>query len=444
MASADLFSIGVSGLRGFRAQMGAISENIANASTENYNRRSVILEESSVSASSQPLYIPSANFGGSQIGGVARANDPYLDATARLTGSSLGSSNARLRWLSDIETALNDDALGVGASISEMYGAIDKLAGNPADPALRTNVLYTIEKTVTAFQSSSEGLNTTLEGVYSGAQGDVTLINDSLNELARINRSLLGSRPGTSNHAQLLDSRDAELSKITQRIDIDISFGANDNAKLTYNGTDVVVGENAINFAVNQNADGTLQLTLDGTNTTAPANGSLGGLFTSATVARQRLDSLDALAVQFAGDMNTWHAGGLTDGGAAGGALFSVGTTAASLAVVIANNSDIAAQTADGRLNGNLLNISSTRGTGSVESGWTSLVVAHGNLLSTTRAEQEAAEARDQNARSAREQVSGVDLDREAADLIRVQQAYQAAARIIQTAREITDAILRL
>ncbi len=65
-------------------------------------------------------------------------------------------------------------------------------------------------------------------------------------------------------------------------------------------------------------------------------------------------------------------------------------------------------------------------------------------MLNTAQTEQTAAELRDQNARSAREQVSGVDLDREAADLLRVQQAYQASAKIIQAAKEVADTILRL
>jgi flagellar hook-associated protein FlgK len=44
----------------------------------------------------------------------------------------------------------------------------------------------------------------------------------------------------------------------------------------------------------------------------------------------------------------------------------------------------------------------------------------------------------------ARDKVSGVSLDEEAADLVRFQQAYQASARIIQTANQLFDAILQV
>jgi flagellar hook-associated protein 1 FlgK len=444
MSTSDLFVIGSSGLRSMRAQMGAISDNIANANTPNYNRRTVLLQESSVAASSEPLYVPRASFGGSEVVGVNRANDIYLDATARQTGMSLGYANSRVRWLTDIETAIGDDALGVGGTLNNMYAAIDKLSASPSDTALRTNMLYSIEQVVSGFHKSSDGFNTVLQGTYNTAQGDTTLINDSLNALTHINEDLLRSKQGTSSYAQLLDNRDAELAKITQRLNVSVSFGPSDDAIISYNGTTVLQGQTASTFGVTQNANGTLALNIDGTATADPTDGALGGAFTSATVARQRLDSLDTLAVQFAGDMNTWHAQGLTDAGAAGGALVSVGTTAASLAVAIGNITQIAAASSSGALNGNLLNITTTRGNSSVEAGWTALVANHASLLNTTQAEQTAAELRDQNARSAREQVSGVDLDREAADLLRVQQAYQACAKVIQAAKDVADTILNL
>ena len=41
-----------------------------------------------------------------------------------------------------------------------------------------------------------------------------------------------------------------------------------------------------------------------------------------------------------------------------------------------------------------------------------------------------------------RDSVSGVNLDEEAADMLRYQQAYQASAKIIQTAQSLFDSVL--
>jgi flagellar hook-associated protein FlgK len=66
-----------------------------------------------------------------------------------------------------------------------------------------------------------------------------------------------------------------------------------------------------------------------------------------------------------------------------------------------------------------------------------------GNVASQATIAQKALEAVNQQAVEARDKVSGVSLDREAADLIRFQQAYQACAKSIQVASELFDSILQ-
>jgi flagellar hook-associated protein 1 FlgK len=45
---------------------------------------------------------------------------------------------------------------------------------------------------------------------------------------------------------------------------------------------------------------------------------------------------------------------------------------------------------------------------------------------------------------AAEDEVSGVNMDEEAAKLITQQQAYQAAARILQTAKEMFDTLMQI
>jgi flagellar hook-associated protein FlgK len=49
-----------------------------------------------------------------------------------------------------------------------------------------------------------------------------------------------------------------------------------------------------------------------------------------------------------------------------------------------------------------------------------------------------------EQAREARDGVSGVSLDQEAAELVRFQQAYQANAKVMQVASQLFDAILQV
>ena len=441
----DLFIIGASGTKAYRQAMAAISENIANASTEGYSRRSLTTVESGSSTATMATYIARANFGGTEVQGVNRASDPYLDAAVRSSGMALSNSTARLRWMTDLEGALNDTDTGIGKLMTGMYQNMDKLAASPSDRSLRVTTLDSISRVAEAFQRTSADLAQVSSGIATEATASVETINRSLSQLAEINNSLLRAQPGTSAYAQLLDGRDAALNTLSANLNVDISFGAHDVATITYNGTTIVQGDNATTLALTVNASGTLGLaTAAGTALTAPSNGTLGGLFSSAVTTSQRRTSLDALAQQFVTDMNNWHAQGRTDANAVGGALLS-GTTAASVTALITDPAALAAKSADGTLNGNLLTVSTAlRGNGSVEQGWTSIIATQANLLASIKAEQTTAQGRSDQAIAAREAVSGVDLDMEAAELLRLQQAYSGSAKILQIAKETVDAILQL
>ena len=442
----DLFIIGASGTRAYRTAMAAIGENIANASTDGYARRSVTTAESGASTATMATYTTRANFGGTQVMSVNRATDPYLDASVRMTGMALGSSNARLRWLSDTETALNDTNIGIGTLMTGMFQNMEKLAANPTDKSLRVTTLDSISRVTEAFNQTAADLDTVASGIATEAGAAVDTVNQALNALADINNSLLRAQPGTSAYAQLLDSRDSALGDLTENMNVDISFGAHDSAQISYNGQVLVQGNVASNLSVATNSNGTLALSLtDGTALSTPANGALGGLFSAASTVAQRHDSLDTLAENFVTSMNDWHAQGLTDANAAGGALLSYGGSAATIAALITDPAALALKSADGTLNGNLLTVNSTlRGSGSVEQNWTSLIATHANLLASTKAENVTALGRSDQAVAAREAVSGVDLDMEAADLLRIQQAYSASAKILQVAKETVDSILQI
>ena len=441
----DLFIIGASGTRAYRSAMAAIAENISNASTEGYARRSVTTIESGASTATMSLYISRANFGGTQVAGVNRASDPYLDASVRNTGMALGSATSRLRWLSDAENAMNDSSTGVGQLMIGMFQNMEKLAASPTDTSLRVTTLDSISRVAQAFNQTATDLKTVSEGIATEAKASVATINQSLDALADINNSLLRAQPGTSAYAQLLDSRDSALQTLSQNMNITVSFGANDSAIVSFGDQTLVSGNAATNVALTANSNGTLSFGLaDGTALGAPANGTLGGLFSAANTVTQRRTSLDTLAAQFTTDVNAWHAQGVTDGGTAGTALLS-GTTAASLAALVTDPAQLATRSSDGTLNGNLLTVSSVlRGNGSVEQNWTSNIAQQATLLSSTKAEFDTATSRNDQAVAAREAVSGVDLDLEAADLLRIQQAYSASAKILQVAKETLDSIMNI
>ena len=82
-------------------------------------------------------------------------------------------------------------------------------------------------------------------------------------------------------------------------------------------------------------------------------------------------------------------------------------------------------------------------GSGSFQEIFAQIVSKVGSSVNSANLSKEAADAQRNATAEAEAQFSGVSLDTEAANLIEQQQAYQASARILQTARELFDTLLQ-
>jgi flagellar hook-associated protein FlgK len=67
-----------------------------------------------------------------------------------------------------------------------------------------------------------------------------------------------------------------------------------------------------------------------------------------------------------------------------------------------------------------------------------------GNIARQAAISQTALRVVNEQALKSRDEISGVSLDNEAADLIRDQQAYQASAKVLQIASQLFEAVLRV
>ncbi len=445
----DLLSIGASGVRAYQTALSAISENVANASTAGYTRRTVTIEQVQGSAGSSIYYNNYTGFSGSRVSSIGRAYNVYQAADARSAASEAGAAAARLTWLTSAQTALGDDATGVGQSATAVFNAGDTLASNPGSTSNRQAFLNAIDQTAGAFRTTAGNLATVSSGIASNATTTVQSVNAALTQLDKINIQLRGSEAGAEGQANLLDQRDRVLGTIAGNLAIDVSYADNGSATVSVAGggttlvaADHSTGTNArLTLATDANGRLTLGTIGQGVSTTITgAGGAIGGLISSAGTVADRRQSLDTLARDFATQLDTWQASGTTAAGAAGAPLLT-GTTAASL--TLATSDPVAVATArGGTANGNLLALSDLRTSTGIEARWGAIVTDQGQLVANATTESDAASARSDAATTALAATTGVDLDTEAAELIRYQQAYSGAAKVIQVARETLQSIL--
>jgi len=440
----DLFSIGQGALKAYSNSLATISQNISNAENPNYVRRSTRLSDATLTGATNPLYQTRAQQSGVLIASIARSADQFLEASVRQSGAALVRTETATLWLSNIEAGLGNAGQDVGTKLSQTFSRGEQLAAAPFDNSMRQTFMSDIQETVEAFRRTSESLSRTSDQIYQSAEQTSIQLNAALGELAETNSRLRRTPEGTPAHASLLDQRDTALTVISEQLNADINFGDNGIANVSYNGQSLVAINVPATTSVSRNADGSFVFAIDGTAVSAPSDGGLAGLSTSAQTLVLRRQSLDGQAQQFVDDINAWQAAGETDADAAGGPLLSIGADASTIATVTQNPANLALAAPGGAANGNILALSALRGPGGSEQAWDNFVGTHANGLSAARGENAAALAYHSNTRQARNDVSRVDLDREAADLIRLQQAYSAAARVIQVARETTQSILSI
>jgi flagellar hook-associated protein 1 FlgK len=429
----DLLNIGASSVRAYSKALQTVGDNISNANTQGYVRREINLAEMPSGANSV-YYNSSVLPNGVRVAGVTRATDQWLVADARTAGAESGAASARLTSMSAVERTLDDGGAGVGKALTATFNALDNLAANPTDNSLRQGFLAAVGDIAATFRRTAAGLDQVSTAIGQTASLGVDAVNADVTALARVNDGLLRARDGSTNQAQLLDERDKLLDRISQALPISISFDAKGTTTLTAGNATLLSGATRATITVAQGSDGTLSF--GGVPVTG---GTLGGMADAAQHVKGQKDALDTLAGQVAGQFNAQHAAGRDTNGATGQPLFA-GTTAAGLAATISDPAQVAAASTTAS-NGNALAFANLRGNNGVEAGWTKLVAAQSQSVANATALDSAATARLTGASQARDDLSAVDLDKEAGDLIRYQQAYDAAARILQVARDTMQSI---
>ena len=446
----DLLSIGLSGVRAYKTALAAVSDNVANAENPGYVRREVRLGEGINTGSKSVIYTEGLTFGGVEASSISRAWDQFRAADARFSSSASARADARGQWLGAIETALGDSASSVGPQIGRFFNAGEALAATPSDRLARAAMLAALDDAASTIRATAERLERVSQAIDGAARAEAAGLNGDLAALAEVNVALRQSSAGRTSRASLEDERDRLIDSIAGRIDVQATFAEDGQATLTLGRVAGVTllepGDRAV-ISVATAADGRIQLRMfaDGATSTLPVSGGrLSGLVDMAGVATDQRNELDGLARQFADDVNGWNANGRTAANVAGGPLLTMTGNALTLMIATSDPAALAAASADGRENGNLLALVDLRGPGGAESRWAALVAGQAQMLNSARSEAAAAATRRDGSFAARDEVSGVDLDREAAELLRYQRAYDGSAKVIQVARDTLQTILNL
>ena len=445
----DLLSIGASGVRAYQTALNTVGENIANTGVAGYTRRTTGLTEiTSTSSSINARYVTSGN--GVAITGINRAADMFKSTAVRQSSSDLGRTETAATWLDRIEGSLTDNNLS--DKLNGFFTAARTLAADPTSIPSRAVLIESATSAALAFRQTGVSLDRAMAEVDATGKQAVDNLNALGTQLAKINDGLGRTSPNTATAAQLMDQRDQVLEQMSALADIDVQsdeLGRSTVKLAGANGPTFIAGNTEGHISYQRSASGVVSFIVQRTGSTAyaaPTGGALAGIVDGAQRIAETRTSLNAVAKDFADAVNAVQAQGRDLDGNPGQPVFAAGATPTDIAVVLSDPRGIAAASAGGgtRDASNLDALQGVRTGRDFEGRTTALIAANAAALQQKQQVADAQSSIRDGAVQARDAVSAVDLDSEAVELLRFQQAYQASSRVIQTARDVLDTILNI
>ncbi|HZV09019.1 MAG TPA: flagellar hook-associated protein FlgK, partial [Novosphingobium sp.] len=443
--SSDLINIALSGIKAAQAGLDVTSQNISNASTTGYVRRTI--DQTDLTGIDTNGAYGDLSLSGVVVTSINRNVDAFQQAEVRRTNADAARADALVTGLTNVNDAI--DQSGVYSSITSFQSALTTLASNPTSSSQRANVLEAAKTMAQSFNLASTSLASAISGQQFDANSDVSQINTLAQGLAQLNQKISADTDPATDNATLFDQRDQILQKLSNYTDISTTIAKNGTVSVTMggsNGTALVAGGTANTLSATTASDGTnISFALNGATITV-AGGSLAAEQQTLSAAATDKTALDAVASQMMTAVNTAQTGGADVNGTAGTALFT-GTGAGDMAVALTSGDQIVtAASGSAASSQDTTQLSSLRSALSASNG---PAAAMNQLLFTTSAAvsgatttQTALDAIATNAASQLSSAAGVNLNTEAANLVQYQQAFQASGKVIQAAQTIFEQLL--
>jgi flagellar hook-associated protein 1 FlgK len=460
-------NIASSGLSAARAGLDVTGQNIANINTQGYTRQRVNQVSTPAPAQTGFLTNPITSGGqGTQVTGIARLGDLFLDSRVRVASSQSGFYGVRANALVTLEDSFNEPGdKGLAHQLGAFWTSWQDLSNHPGELASGSVVLESGNVLAAQIATGYSAVQSQWSEGRSRADSLATDLNNAADQVAGLNRAIQERTAAGGSINELLDQR----SQLTQSIaqiaggtvvekpdgTVDVTIGGN----LLVSGLDVnhvrVTGAQSLEGAAGAPVQLEWQqrpgqpIGLDGgelagtLSLIAPANGTGNGGVLAETAA-----AYNKLATTLAAQVNAIHSASSTQDGRTGLNFFSLaaGTPAAlGLSVVPTSVKDIAASgSAGGPLDGSAADAISQLGskTGSPDSIWSDTVSKVGVISKSDQQQSVLADTSLKNASTAQSATASVDLDEENMNMITQQRAYQAAARVLTSVDEMLDTLI--
>ncbi|MGO9310819.1 MAG: flagellar hook-associated protein FlgK [Spirochaetia bacterium] len=307
--------LGKRGLVATTQGLQTIGHNLSNASVEGYSRQRVDM------VASPPLYEPQLNreetpgqIGqGVEVSRIERIKDMLLEGRIVSEQNVQGYWDSRDKYILMLEQVYNEPTdHSVRTLLDKFWSSWQDLSLNPTEIASRRSVLETGKALVDGIHSRYRGLKSVRDMLEGDIQGSVTQVNELTRQVADLNKQIVKSQALGDNPNDLLDRRDLLVGQLSSLIDITVRY--NDPAGefvVTTGGVHIVQGAHHEQVALQadkMNEGYSVPVWSDTRQAAIFRGGRIAALMEMRDGdARQEIQSLDLLSINFSDLVNEVH-----------------------------------------------------------------------------------------------------------------------------------------
>jgi flagellar hook-associated protein FlgK len=306
------FEIGLSSLRAQQQTLSVLGNNLANAATPGYHRQRVELN------TRFPLRDDDHHVGtGVDVSRIARLRNSALETALLRNTSEAGTSQQALEINRQIESLLTPGDATIHETLSNFFNRLEKSSNAPQDLTVRQEFLSSADELMSSFNTLDQKLATLERDVRLNVDDGVKEVNQLLNDIAGLNSLIFQTRASSSEPNDLLDRRDAMVTKLTEWVDADsVSLGDGREQVLVAGGA-VIVGNQSAALRSRDYRNGTTGITLN--ELTTPLSLGSGKLKAMTSALNETIPSfrerLRDMAREIIRTVDQQHAQGMSDQG---------------------------------------------------------------------------------------------------------------------------------
>ncbi|MGA2229769.1 MAG: flagellar hook-associated protein FlgK [Tepidisphaeraceae bacterium] len=312
MSLMGVLNIGGSALQAQQAALQVTSNNLANAADPNYTEETAEYEPGGDVSTGSGLLVGS----GVNIVAVQRQVDQALNERLRSSNSDESSATTLQNWSGQVQSVFNAlSGNGLSDQLNTFFNDWSTLASNPTQSGQQGVVVQdgaNVAQTLNGLSSNLSDLSTNMESSISQS---VQQVNQLSGQIASLNQQIVGaSNGGSVQPNSLLDQRDADLSSLSQLVNIQTVQQPSGSVNVYLGSEALVDGTSTQNLtATTAQTNGQINTTVnfqqDGS-VASVTSGSLGGLLQSEQLINNTTTTVNSLASSLISSLNSIYSNG--------------------------------------------------------------------------------------------------------------------------------------